>query len=346
MRNKLLGIIFILFIQITFGQKKKYAIHSVAFYNLENLFDTINNPDTNDEASPMMEIKSNRSEIYFKKIKNLQKVIAEIGYEKTRALPTILGVAEIENETVLDDLMSSNQTLEKNYNYIHYDSPDKRGIDVALLYNKNKFIPMNHHSYELKLWSDKGYRIYTRDQLLVSGYLENELIHIIVNHWPSRRGGEKKSRILREKAAFLNKKISDSIFTKHPHSKIILMGDLNDNPTNSSLKKILKTEEISKQKNDTIFYNPYETLYKKGFGTLGYRDQVHLFDQILINGKFISTKFNELSFYQSHIFNPSYLTQQNGKYKGYPFRSFGNGSFTDGFSDHYPVYIYLIKELD
>ena len=336
--------IWVLFSHVLFSQKKTYKIHTIAFYNLENLFDTINDPNKNDEASPMFKIKNNRTQVYKQKLKNLAKVISEIGTETVSNSPTLLGVSEVENRTVLEDLIQTDLLNNNNYQIIHYDAPDLRGIDVALLYNKNEFIPMRHLSYELKIWSDKGYRIHTRDQLVVSGYLENELIHIVVNHWPSRRGGEKRSRPLREKAAFLNKRICDSIYKKHPNSKIILMGDLNDNPTNSSLKKVLQSETNLKKVNDTILFNPYEILYEKGYGTLGYRDNIHLFDQIILNGNFISKDYRSLSFYKANIFNPAYLTTQTGKYKGYPFRSFSYSGFTNGYSDHYPVYIYLIKE--
>ncbi|WP_152286188.1 endonuclease/exonuclease/phosphatase family protein [Flavicella marina] len=331
---------------LTFSQGHTYKIHTVAFYNLENLFDTINEPNTNDEASPIFEIKNNRSSVYWQKINNLSRVISEIGTEKTQAPPSIIGVAEIENRAVLEDLIASEKLADFPYEIVHHNSPDKRGIDVALLYNKQKFIPIHHSTYELKLWSENGYRIYTRDQLLVSGYLENELIHVVVNHWPSRRGGEKKSNSLREKAAFLNKKICDSLLQSDSNSKIILMGDLNDNPTNSSLKKVLQAEKNMKKVTDTTFFNPYEILYKKGLGTLGYRDNIHLFDQILLNGNFLSKKKETLSFYKAYIYNPQYLTQQSGKYKNYPFRSFSNGAFTNGYSDHYPVYIYLIKKVN
>lgn len=344
MRNSILFLIVIFFIHQVYSQKNTYSIHTIAFYNLENLFDTINNPNTNDEASPIMEITHNQSSIYNQKLKNLRHVISKIGFEKTNTSPTIIGVAEIENRKVLEDLVNTPKL--SKYGIIHQESPDLRGIDVAFLYDKTQFTPIHHKSYKLKLWSDKGYQIFTRDQLLVSGYLENELIHIIVNHWPSRRGGEKRSRPLREKAAFLNKKICDSIFRKHANSKIILMGDLNDNPTDSSLKKVLQTETNLNKLSDTTFFNPYEILYKKGYSTLGYRDNIHLFDQIIISGSLISKDktYKKFSFYKAHIYNPNYLTTQTGKYKGYPFRSFSFGTFTGGYSDHYPVYIYLIKK--
>ena len=338
----------ILCTSISFGQTKKFKIHTVAFYNLENLFDTINNLEKNDEASPMMNIKKNRSKVYFQKVENMARVISEIGFEKTKRSPTIVGLAEIENKTVLEDLVHSKQLFSKGYEIIHYDSPDLRGIDVALLYQKKYFVPISHKPYELKIWSTKGYRIYTRDVLLVSGYLENELVHILVNHWPSRRGGEKKSRPKREKAAYLNKKIIDSILNDSPNSKIISMGDLNDDPINSSLKNILQTKKKLQQTTDTLLYNPYESLFEKGNCTLGYKDNINLFDQILINGSLISVnkKFETFKFFKAHIFNPSYLSVQKGKYKSYPYRSFGYHGFTNGFSDHYPVYIYLIKSMD
>jgi len=331
----------------SFGQSNNYKIHTIAFYNLENLFDTINDLHKNDEASPMFAIKNNRSKIYIQKLENMAKVISEIGSEKTHVSPTILGVSEIENRQVLEDLLQTENLRTRNYGIIHYDSPDLRGIDVGLLYNKKQFIPIYHKSYELKFWSDQGYRLYTRDQLLVSGYLENELIHIIVNHWPSRRGGEKKSRPNREKAAFLNRRICDSILKTDSKSKIIIMGDLNDNPTNSSLKNILKTETKLKKIQDTTLYNPYEILFKKGYSTLGYRDNIHLFDQILLSGSLVSKdkKFEDFKLYKANIYNPSYLTNQTGRYKGYPFRSFGYEGFTNGYSDHYPVYIYLLKKI-
>jgi hypothetical protein len=333
--------------QDLFSQKQAYKIYTLAFYNLENLFDTIDHPEKLDEESPLLKIQYNRSKIYAQKLKNMAHVISEIGLQKTGSIPTLVGVAEIENNTVLEDLLQTPPLKEKNYGFLHFDSPDMRGIDVALLYQKTAFVPLFYKNYTLKLWTETGMRIHTRDVLLVSGYLDNELLHILVNHWPSRRGGEKKSRHLRERAAFLNKKISDSLFADNPQARIIIMGDFNDNPTSSSFKKILKTK---KKKNKTAineFYNPFELLYKKGMGTLAYRDKVHLFDQILISGGLLSKNksFENLGFFKSHIFNPHYLTSSSGRYKNYPYRSFVNGGFTNGYSDHYPVYINLIKML-
>ena len=333
-------------VQFCCAQKTAYKIHTIAFYNLENLFDTIDEPDLLDEESPILKIQHNRAAIYQQKLRNMAKVLAEIGLEKNKDLPTIIGVVEVENKKVLEDLINTEPLKGKGYGIIHFDSPDLRGIDVALLYRENLFIPISYYPNELRIWNSAGFRIHTRDQLLVSGYLENELIHVIVNHWPSRRGGEKRSRPFREKAASLTKKISDSILEVNPKWKIIVMGDFNDDSTNSSFKKILQSHNEQHFLSECQFYNPFENLFQRGHNTLGYNDNLNLFDQILLSESLVSLKkdFTNLGFYQAHIYNPKYLTLHDGRYKGYPFRSFANGKFTNGFSDHYPVYVYLLKK--
>lgn len=330
-----------------YSQKgKKYNIRTIAFYNLENLFDTINDTTINDEASPMMELKANRSFVYWDKIDKLGSVIAQIGEDRTNTGPTIIGVSEVENLSVLEDLVKNKHIVDKDYGIIHYDSPDKRGIDVALLYQKRYFKPIHHEAFNPNIYRDNK-KVYTRDQLLVSGYLDDELIHLIVNHWPSRSGGEAKSRPLREKAAYQNTKIIEQIREKDENAKILIMGDFNDDPTNSSFKNVLKTEgEISEVDEDDI-YNPYEELHKKGYNTLGYRDNINLFDMILISSPLLDKGEKDYSSYKmfrAKIFNKRFLTGKTGQYKGYPFRSFSWGAYTGGYSDHYPVYMYLIKE--
>jgi exonuclease III len=339
--------LFILFTTNIIFSQNNYQIKTVAFYNLENLFDTENDTLKNDEASPIMEIKENRGAIYQKKLDNMAKVLSEIGYKDTKNSPVILGVVEIENRKVLEDLINTGGLKNKNYGIIHYDSPDLRGIDVALLYQENHFRPTHHETFELKLWEENGIRIYTRDQLLVSGYLDDELIHIIVNHWPSRRGGEEKSRFKREKAAYLNTQIIEKIKLTDSNPKIIVMGDLNDDPTNSSLKTVLKTKAKKKDVKEGDIYNPMEDMFRRGENTLVYRDNINLFDQILFTSPLLTTKkdYSTYKMYKVGVFNPQYLTTQTGKYKGYPYRSWGYGGFTGGYSDHYPVYMYLIKEL-
>ncbi|MDP3358076.1 MAG: endonuclease/exonuclease/phosphatase family protein [Lutibacter sp.] len=344
-RISLLVLLLFLMIQPVFSQKK-YDIKTIAFYNLENLFDIVDDTLKLDETSPIMEIKENRAAIYQLKLNNMAKVLSEIGVDEAKNSPVIIGVAEIENYAVLEDLVNTSFLKDKQYGIIHYDSPDLRGIDVGLLYQTNHFKPIYHETFELRLW-DGNYRIYTRDQLLVSGYLADELIHIIVNHWPSRLGGEAKSRSKREKAAYLNTQIIAKIKETDPNPKIILMGDLNDDPTNSSLKKILKTKGKKSDVEAGDIYNPMEDLFRRGQNTLAYRDNINLFDQIMFTSPLLTTTndFSSYKMYKTAIFKPQYLTTQTGKYKGYPFRSWGNGGFTGGYSDHYPVYLYLIKEV-
>lgn len=326
---------------------KQFKIHTVAFYNLENLFDTINDPKKLDEYSPIMELKTNKEAAYKQKIKNMAKVISEIGSDVTHNSPAILGVCEVENRTVLEDLISDSLLLKKQYQIIHYDSPDARGIDVALLYQKHIFTPIASSTHELKIYNDEnGERVATRDQLLVSGKLENDNIHIIVNHWPSRRGGEERSRPKRLAAAKLNKHILDSLQTKNPYAKVFIMGDLNDDPTNPSLKKILNTKRKRKQAGFKMLYNPFEDFYRNGLGTTAYRDKWSLFDQIIISNPLLEKDYSSFRYYKAGIFNKHYLITNKGKYKDYPFRSWTYSGFSNGFSDHFPVYMYIIKETE
>ena len=181
-KTMLLPILLLFILFPAFGQKK-YDVKTIAFYNLENLFDIENDTLINDEASPIMDIKENRAEVYQKKLDNMAKVIAEIGFEDTKNSPIILGVAEVENRKVLEDLTQTDILKDKKYEIVHYDSKDLRGIDVGFLYQPAFFTPTHHEVFELKLFEEGGMRIYTRDILLVSGYLDGELMHFIVNHW-------------------------------------------------------------------------------------------------------------------------------------------------------------------
>ena len=202
----LFALLFTSVLSVNAQEKKKFKINTVAFYNLENLFDTINDPSKNDEASPMMEIKADRDVIYKKKVHNMARVISDIGKDFTKNTPAIIGVCEIENVNVLEDVVNDPLLLEKDYGIVHFNSPDNRGIDVALLYQKKLFQVTSRSTHTLKIYDDNTKeRINTRDQLLVTGELEGEQMHFIVNHWPSRRGGEARSRPKRVAAAKLNK---------------------------------------------------------------------------------------------------------------------------------------------
>tara|TARA_B100000029_G_scaffold504473_1_gene583396 strand:+ start:453 stop:1454 length:1002 start_codon:yes stop_codon:yes gene_type:complete len=328
-----------------YSQNEYQKFHTVAFYNVENLFDTINDVNKNDEASPIMEIEKGRTEIYNKKLKNLSKVISEIGYSETNSFPTIVGLSEVENKTVIEDLINTGKLKDGNYGISHFDSPDARGIDVALIYRKEFFKVLNEKNHKLILNDDtSGEIIFTRDQLVVDGLLEGDRYFLIINHWPSRYGGELRSRPFRNKAAKLNIEIIDSLNSTHKNPKIITMGDFNDDPKNESIKDILNSKNYQLNLNDNDLYNPYENMHTEGIGTLVYRGYWNLFDQIIISRSLLNKSSKAFSFYNSFIFKEKYLINQDGNYKGYPFRSFAGGRYLDGYSDHLPVYILLIKE--
>jgi hypothetical protein len=340
-------IVLILTITTVFSQEKKaYKVNTVAFYNLENLFDTENDPLTYDDDRTPDGKDHWTEEIYQDKLKNMAKVMAEIGAEVSGSAPTIIGICETENRKVLEDLVNQETLVEQDYGIIQFDSPDRRGIDVALLYKKKLFTPTHYKAKELLIYddNDKSKRVFTRDQLVVSGMLDGEKIHLIVNHWPSRSGGEKRSRSKRIKAAKLNRQIIDSIFSDDPYAKIITMGDLNDDPSNTSVKDHLNAKRKTSELDIKELYNPMEDLAKQGYGSLAYRDSWNLFDQIIISTELTKKDFSTYRFYQAGIYNKTYLVNAHGRYKGYPYRSFASGSYTGGYSDHFPVYIYLVKE--
>lgn len=272
--------------------------------------------------------------------------ISQIGFSQTGAPPDVLGVCEVENLQVLEDLVQTPLLAPYGYEIVHFDSPDRRGIDVAFLYRRKVFTPHNATKHELVLFEPKEpeKRSYTRDQLVVSGELAGESIHFVVNHWPSRSGGEKLSRHKRENAARLNLRIADSLQRLDPYSKIVLMGDFNDDPKNISMTKILGAKPKQEKTGFKEFFNPYASLAKAGSGSLAYRDQWNLFDQILVSKSLIEKDPEKWSFFRAYIFNEPFLITPTGQFKGYPFRSFSSTGFTGGYSDHFPVYILLIKK--
>ncbi|OXA89449.1 endonuclease/exonuclease/phosphatase family protein [Flavobacterium hercynium] len=355
-------LIFFSFVNDVQAQSQKFTIHTIAFYNLENLFDTINDPATRDDEWTPNGAQNWTNEKYQKKLSNLSKVLSEIGTSENTNAASLIGVAEIENRGVLEDLIKQPNLQHLDYGIVHFDSPDKRGIDVALLFRKKYFRPNSYSSIPLFIFKNKNdnkkdtsedleteqektiqnNRVFTRDQLLVTGFLENEEISIIVNHWPSRSGGEKASSIYREEAGKLNKKIIDSLQRINPNAKIITMGDFNDGPYNKSIKTALGAKAKKADVTEFGIFNPFEAMFYKGMGTLAFRDSWDIFDQIIITEPFISPDFSSFKFWKAGIFNKPYLIQTTGKYKGYPLRHTLNEV---GFSDHFAVYLYLIREL-
>jgi len=325
---------------------KKVKIHTIAFYNMENLFDTINDPYSFDESSPIMEVKTNKGKIYKEKIHNMAYVISQIGVGLNPNPPSIIGVSEVENKRVLEDLVNDSLLKPFKYGIIHFDSPDPRGIDVALLYRTTTFFPKELKTYEVQLMDETtGKRQYTRDELWVAGILDDEKIYINVNHWPSRRGGEEVSKNKRSVAAKLTKHVSDSLFSVDPYAKIVIMGDFNDNPTDYGLFNILGAKFDSKDLKLKSFYNVLGNQFLKGNGTHAYLDSWGMFDQLILSSSWLETNSITFKFYKAGIYNSSFLITKEGKYKGYPFRSFGDEGFTGGYSDHFPVFFYLIKEV-
>lgn len=344
-RNLIGLFVVVLSLNIAKAQEKKFKVQTVAFYNVENLFDTINNVDVNDEEYTPTGDQRWTLEKYKKKLSNLSRTLAEIGTgDQQKESPAVIGVSEVENRGVLEDLVKQPLLINKDYGIVHFDSPDKRGIDVGLLYQKKHFKPTSYINVPLIIYdqSDKTKRIYTRDQLVVTGLLDGEEMTFIVNHWPSRSGGEKKSSPNREAAGRLNRKIIDSLYTINPNSKIITMGDLNDGPTNKSVKIEVQAKGKKEETKERGMYNPMEEMSNKGIGTLAYRDAWDLFDQMILSEPFIRKDYNSYRFWKAGVYNKPFLTQTSGQYKGYPLRN-SNGQV--GFSDHFPVYVYLIKEV-
>ena len=318
----------------------------VGFYNLENLFDTIVDSDTfkilQEDFTPEGP-KRFTAERYQHKLENLSKVIADMG-GSTPDGPAVLGVCEIENRQVLEDLVAMPAIADRNYQIVHYDSPDRRGIDVALLYQEKYF--KVDTTFSFKLNDPENEKFYTRDQLLVSGELNGEKFHFMVAHWPSRRGGQKRSAPKRTLAAELGKKIMDSIQQEDPNAKFVYMGDLNDDPTSPSMKKVMGTVGNKEKVEEGDYYNAMEQLFKKGIGTLAWRDNWNLFDQMVCSSTLVETEsdFSSYKLYTTKIHNPDYLKNQEGSFKGYPKRTYVGTTWQGGYSDHFPVYLYLVKE--
>jgi hypothetical protein len=316
---------------------RKFQMHTIAFYNVENLFDTDDDPNTNDDVkTPAW---------YAQKLKNLERVISEIGTtDQHQNGPIVLGVCEIENRRVLEDLVNTPKLKAKGYKVIHGDSPDGRGIDNAFLYQEKHFKPTSYAYINPRVprREDPGKFLKTRDILLVSGLLDGEEVHFIVNHWPSRSGGEKRSSPGRERAGQANREIIDSLFKINPMAKIMTMGDLNDGPFNKSVKVELRTVPKRAEMKPDLMYNPMEEMSKKGIGTLAYRDAWDLFDQIILSYAWTKDDYSSWRYFKAGVYNRPYMVQTSGRYKGYPLR---NSDAEPGFSDHFPVYVHIIKEV-
>lgn len=325
-----------------FAQQKRFEMYAVGFYNLENLFDTIHDKGKNDfEYLPDGTNKWGTMK-YVNKVKNMSEVLAEMATDMLPVGMAAVGVSEIENARVLQALVESEQLAARGWKFIHVEGPDARGVDCALLYNPALFQPYAYKlaPYLLENGSDE-YK--TRGFLIVSGMMSGERVHMIVNHWPSRYA---KSPA-RERAGVQVRELKDSLMTQDPESKVIIMGDLNDDPDDKSIKKSLgAVRSRDELKNSSDLYNPWwKILREDGIGTLKYKGSWNLFDQVVFTANLVGKDRSTLKYYKPEIFSRSYMLQTEGKYKGSPKRTHASGVWLNGYSDHLPVIVYLVKEV-
>lgn len=388
--KKLIFLVFLAFCLTTEAQQTnepQYINAVVGFYNLENLYDTINDTKIDDEEFLPKSAKKYNTEAYWRKLNNMAKVLKGIGEKENPDGLALLGVVEIENGTVLKDLCKTDSLKDRNYQYVQFESPDARGIDVGLIYSPKYFTVINAFTHHVTL-PDKHP---TRDILVVKGDLVGDTVIVLVNHWPSRRGGsnsfdlnnkekafnrnnrvvvdrvngvsrqnniemsdnaslqvdgEETSRPARAAAANACMYIIDSVQATNPNAKIMIMGDLNDDPNSPSVKDIMNAKYDVADVAPKGIYNALGNFFKQGYGTLAYRGKWNLFDQLMFTQSFLDKKqLNGWFYYSGHIYARDFLINQKGDYKGYPKRSWVGDTWNDGFSDHLPVYSILVRAL-
>lgn len=325
------------------AQKVKAAC--VAFYNLENLFDTEDDPNINDEEYLPKGRKQWTNEVYQEKLIHMSEVVSQLGDQENGPKwngPTFLGVCEIENKKVLEDLINTPKLKDKNYGIVHYDSPDRRGIDVGFLYKKDYFKVLSSSKHKLNDLKDPDRR--TRDQLLITGIYDEDTLNFIVNHWPSR-GAPSSAR---ENAANLCRSIVDSLLNINPKAKIFVMGDFNDTPMDKSLNYLEYKSVKRKPEDENVIkmFNPLTEQHKKGHGTIAYNDVWSVFDMILISPGVVEGANGGYKYKFSDRWDRPWLHQNDGgRYNGYPLRTHVGSTYMGGYSDHLPVYMYIVKEV-
>lgn len=324
------------------AQEKRYDIYAVGFYNLENLFDTIHQQGKNDYEFLPDGVNKWSTKKYSNKIKNIAKVLDDMASSVPSSGLAAVGVCEVENAAVLRDLVSCEPLVRRGWSFVHFEGPDSRGVDCALLYNPKLFIPTD--AWLVPYTAAKRDTTYiTRGFLVVKGEIGGEVLHLIVNHWPSRYA---KSPV-RERAGVLVRQLKDSIVGADPKAKVIVLGDLNDNPDNKSVCESLGAVRNKKDVSSAgSLYNPWwNILFEEGRGTQKYRGKWNLFDQIIVSGNLVNGGNSVLCFYKAGIFSRDYMFQANGKYKGDIKRTHAGGVWLNGYSDHLPVILYLRKGL-
>lgn len=344
MKKKLFLSALLLLFYIGAASAQRMGVWAVAFYNLENLFDTEDDPDNpgDDEFLPTGPYQWTEDK-YEQKLSNMARVISGLARENCPGGPALIGISELENERVVADLVARPELAQMGLRYVHYSSPDRRGIDVALLYNPRLFKLVSSHPYPFVMPGQPNFR--SRDQLLVSGIMAGEPVSIIVNHWPSRYGGD-KSKPSRAAAAAICKHIADSVCAADPRNKVIIVGDLNDDPSDESCAEVLGAARRQKDVKPGGYFNATWPLFDKGIGSLCYQDTWCLYDQQIISANFLTDKSGQtLRFWKTEVYNRDFLTNPSGKRKGYPLRSFDGTVWQNGYSDHFPTITYFIKQL-
>ena len=324
------------------AQDKPYM---VAFWNFENLFDIYDDPETHDEEFTPEGVKKWNEVKYQKKLSNMERVIFDMA-AINKEYPIVIGVSEIENRSVLEDFVNQPKLKGAKYRICHFDSPDARGVDVAFLYRADVFKLEGSDNIKLNVPELPNFR--TRDLVVMWGTIEGEPFYFLVSHWPSRLGGKEASQFKRDACARQIREIKDSLLQANPATKVVVMGDFNDDATDASLVKVMGAKGKLKELQTGDFFNPYYQMLKAGLGTLAYQDSWNLFDNIcvtenLVNGTYGKLRLIKGKKFYGNIFTRPYMLQQEGQYKGYPLRTFVTNNFQNGFSDHFPVYIYIGK---
>jgi hypothetical protein len=337
--------LFVLWIGLYAQSDKHVKVYPIGFYNLENLYHPMSTDSLRDKEFSPKGSNAWTMDKYDKKLTNMAFVLNEIAKDFGGLIA--VGVSEIGNRAVLEDLVATKPLKDRNWSIVHEDSPDWRGIDVGLLYDATRFKYLSHITYPFPYEKGLSQRVTdssfkTRDVLVVFGLVAGEKLAILVNHWPSRRGD--KSVVSRELAASVDKHIYDSLVKADPTMHVIIMGDLNDDPTDPSCAIVLNAKENQSEVEKGGLFNTMWEKYRKGIGSLCYQGKWNLFDQIIISQSLLGDNHSTLKFYKAEIFNKDFLIQKTGRYKGYPLRTFSGGHFQNGFSDHFPTLIYLVKE--
>ena len=305
------------------------SLFSIAFYNLENFFDTEDDPNTFDDAFTPKGIMHWVKKRFQNKSKKIAGVISQIGIKETGEPPVFIGLAEVENKNVLRNLVKRRSLKKYNYDFIHFESQDKRGMDVALLYRRNLVTKLDTAVYPVILYNHEGISYHARDILFVKLYYRQQELFLFINHWPSRREGDLQSNFKRHRALEILSEQIDYIYYENPQANIIVMGDFNADPDDTNLVYLQKK-----------FINPALNVFKQHQGSLNHHHQWHLFDQILFN-RFFTDKHTNIRFQSFHIFNPKYIRTWYGRRKNLPFRTYQGIKYQGGYSDHFPVYAVL-----